>query len=115
MKKCKLFLILALGLSGLASADIVTKVNAVETVTSNISVPTTPNGRLMFRPCDSSCDKKFIAVRLTPLTTYRVNGKAVNFLDFRREFVNQRRNGDDYALVSYETETSTATSVNIVF
>jgi len=111
----KIFLIAVLGLSGLANADIVTVINAVETATSNVSVPTAPNGRLMFRPCDSKCDEKFIAVRLTPQTKYAVNGQAVNFLDFRKEFFNQRGKGDGYALVSYETETSTATSVRISY
>lgn len=111
----KIYLIVALSLSGLVNADVVTVVNAVETVTSNISVPTSPNGRLMFRPCDTACDAKFIAVRLTPETRYSVNGQAMSFTDFRREFFNRRRGGDDYALVSYDTETSTATSVFIDF
>lgn len=113
MKLRKLFLILALALYGQAHAGIVTVINAVETVTSNISVPTTPSGRLMFRPCDSECDAKFIAVRLAPETKYFVKGQQVDFVGFRAEFFNRRHDGDDYALVSYDTETSTATSVMI--
>ena len=61
----KILLILGLAVSMAAQASIVTEVEAVETVTSNISVPTSTNGRLMFRPCADSCEEKFIAVRLT--------------------------------------------------
>ncbi len=53
----KIYLILALSVSSLAAADVVTVVDAVETVTSNSSVPATPSGRLMFRPCDSDCEE----------------------------------------------------------
>lgn len=109
----KFFLILALAVSTTATADIVTVVDAVETVTSNISVPTTPNGRLMFRPCDADCDESFIAVRLTPETTYHVRGTAVDFVEFRRQFFNLRRGGEGYALVSYDTESKSATSIRI--
>lgn len=109
----KIILILALATGGYATADIVTVVNAVETVTSNISVPTTPNGRLMFRPCDGECDEKFIAVRLTPETMYSVRGTRVDFVEFRRLFFNMRRDGEGFALVSYDTESNSATSIRI--
>ena len=115
MELRKILLIMALAFGGLANADIVTKVAAVETITSNISVPTAPNGRLMFRPCDTACEEKFVVVRLTNGTSYAVNGQAVDFLEFRRQFFNRRRGGDDYALVSYETESKTVTSINIAF
>ena len=111
----KVFLILALAAGGLAQADIFTKINAVETITSNVSVPTAPNGRLMFRPCDAECDEKFVIVRLTGDTQYFVNERAVDFTEFRRQFFNRRSRADDYALVSYDTESSTATSVTIAF
>jgi len=111
----KVFLILALTFGGYAVADIVTAINAVETVTSNISVPTSPNGRLMFRPCGGECEEKFITVRLTPETTYVVAGEAVDFLGFRQAFYNLRRGSDGYALVSYDTKLETATNVRLGF
>ena len=109
----KFLLLLALAVSNSATADIVTIVDAVETVTSNISVPTSSNGRLMFRPCDSVCEENFIAVRLTPETTYYVHGDAVKFVDFRRQFFNLRRRGEGYALVSFNTKSKTATNIQI--
>lgn len=111
----KVFLILALTLGSYATADVVTMVDAVETVTSNISVPTSPSGRLMFRPCDSECEEKFISVRLTPETTFVVSGQAVDFLGFRQAFFNLRRSDDGYALVSYDTKSKTVTSVQLGF
>jgi hypothetical protein len=103
----------ALGLGVSAQADIVTVVDAVETITSNISIPTSTNGRLMFRPCSEKCDEKFIVVRLTPESKFIVSGQHLNFNDFRDAFLRVRQNGDDYALVSYATKTNTVTSVNI--
>ena len=109
----KFFLVLALAVCNSATADIVTVVDAVETLTSNISVPTTPNGRLMFRPCDGVCEENFIAIRLTPETTYYVHGDAVDFVDFRRQFFSLRRGGEGYALVSFNTKSKIATNIQI--
>jgi hypothetical protein len=109
----KFFLISAFAISNSAAGDIVTVVDAIETVTSNISVPTSPNGRLMFRPCDGVCEENFIAVRLTPETTYHVYDGTVDFVEFRRQFFNLRRGGEGYALVSFDTESKTATSIRI--
>ena len=113
MELRKIILILALALTGPASADIVTLVKAVETVTSNVSVPTSDNGRLMFRPCAEECEEKFVIVRLTGDTTFFVRSQRVNFLDFRQAFYNMRRGDEDYALVSYDVEAKTVTSVSI--
>ncbi len=106
------FLIL-LGVCGFAHSQIVTIVEAVEVSRSNISVPTSANGRMMFKPCAGKCDAKFVAVRLTPATRYFVDQKPVDFLGFRAAFFNSGRGTDDYALVSYEKESNTATSVNL--
>ncbi len=109
----KILVVLALFASGTAAADIVTKVEAVETSTSNVSVPTAPNGRLMFKPCSGDCDEKFIIVRLTPETVYTVGSQRTDFLGFRRAFFNMRRGKDGYALVAFDVEKSTVTSVTI--
>jgi len=109
----KLILIATLGFCGIANAEVVTIVDAVETVTSNISFPTTASGRLMFRPCAGECDEKFIVTRLTPETIYSIGGRKVDFREFRTAFLNMRKGGDDYALVSYHTETNTVASLNI--
>lgn len=113
MKFRNIAISLLLGACGLAHGQIVTLIEAVEVSRSNISVPTSGNGRLMFRPCAGECDAKFIAVRLTPETRYFIDQKPVDFLGFRAAFFNSRRGNDDYALVSYEKESNAATSVTL--
>ncbi len=105
--------ILALALCMSATADIVTVIDAVETSAANLNVPTSLNGRLTFKPCAEACDEKFIAVRLTPETQFVVRGQQVNFADFRRAFYKVPRSRIYYALVSYDTENRTVTSVHL--
>ena len=109
----KIVSILALLICVSAAADIVTVVDAVETSAANVNFPTSTNGQLTFKPCAEACDEEFISVRLTPLTRFFVHGQAMNFVDFRREFYKLRRGDDDYALVSYDTEERTVTSVHL--
>lgn len=106
-------LLLALSLSLSAMADLVTVVRAVEVSTSNINVPTSTNGRMSFKPCGGECDAEYLSVRLTPATMFEVNGEATDFIGFRAAFYNLARNKDHYALVSYDTQSSTVTSVFI--
>ncbi len=105
-------LIALLGIALPAMADITTLINAVETSTSNVTVPTASNGNLSFKPCADNCEE-IIRVRLTPETSYVLNGVAMEFIDFRREFYKLRRGSEDYALVSYDTEKNTVTSVRV--
>ena len=109
----RIVLILAFALSVSATADIVTVIDAVETSAANVNVPTSTNGQLTFKPCADACDEEFISVRLTPETQFVVRGQQVNFADFRREFYKLRRRSVDYALVSYDTEKRTVTSVHL--
>jgi len=109
----KIVMALALALSGLAAADIVTVVDAVETVATNVIVPTSTNGRLLFRPCADNCDDPYRSVRLTPETRFVVRGQSMNFVDFRKYFYNLRSRGETYTLISYETSSKIVTSVNL--
>jgi len=106
-------LLLALGLSMNAAADLVTVVRAVEVTTSNINMPTSTNGRLSFKPCAGECDAEFLSARLTPATEFKVDGSAQSFVDFREAFFNLPRGKDHYALVSYDAKSFIVTSVHI--
>ncbi len=101
-----------LSISVPAVAEIVTLIDAVETSTANLTLPTASNGNLMFKPCAGDCEE-IIRVRLTPETSFVLNGVAMEFIDFRREFYNLRRGSEDYALVSYDTQKNTVTSVRV--
>ena len=100
-------------MSQLASAQIVTKINAVEVSPANIILPGGADGMMTFRPCDGQCDEDYIRVRLSAESKYTVDGKTVEFADFRREFATIKRIDTSYALVAYETETNTVTSIQI--
>ena len=112
MKFRMIILLAGLSIGMAATADIVTLVDAVETSTANLSVPTSSNGNLSFKPCATGCDQ-IIRVRLTPETRFVLHGVPMDFADFRREFNKMRRASKDYALVSFDTQRNTVTSVEI--
>jgi hypothetical protein len=93
--------------------QIETVIRAVEIAPSNIILPADNSGMMTFRPCDDDCDEDYIRVRLSAGTKFSVNGENVKFADFRRELVTIKRAARSYALVTYETETNTVTSIQI--
>lgn len=114
MKLRKIVPALLLSLALPAMAEITTLIDAVETSVANINVPPGPNGRLSFKACGTACDDaELIVVRLTPATIYTVRGQVMNFKDFRKAFYNLRAGAEGYALVTYDTERDTVTSVLI--
>ena len=88
-------------------------IDAVETSASDIIIPATLNGTMTFKPCAGECDREHKRARLTPDTKFALNGKAVKFEEFRREFAIIKRGDKSYALVSYDTETNTVTKIEI--
>jgi len=88
-------------------------VDAVETSPDDIILPATVNGTMTFKPCAGDCDAKHQRARLTAETIYTLNGRAVKFEDFRREFATIKLSDKSYALVSYDTETNTVTKIDI--
>jgi hypothetical protein len=103
-------LLLALCFSLPSFGDLKTLVEAKETSTAFMNVPTTDNSRMTFKGCE---DCEFISVRLTPATAYYVRGEAMTFANFRKSFNNLKRSTEDYALVTYDTESGTATSIRV--
>lgn len=109
----KIVVALALVMSGPANADVVTMVDAVETITANINVPTSTNGRLMFKACAEDCDLDFVSVRLTPNTAFYFDEVRLTFAEFRAKFYNLPRASENYALVTYDTQAKIVTSVDV--
>ena len=103
-------LLLAVCISAPALGDLKTLVEAKETNPSFMNVPTSENGRMTFKTCE---DCEFISVRLTPETRYYLRGETLTFSAFRTGFNSLRRSTEDYALVTYDTETNTVTSVRV--
>jgi len=98
-----------------AMSQLTTLIESVEVSTAVVRVPTSLNGRMSFKPCESRCDADYISVRLTPETRFVVQGQATSFADFRRDFNNSRGGADGYALISYDTEKNIVMSVEIAF
>jgi hypothetical protein len=96
-----------------AMAQLVTLINAVETSPANIILPANTSGSMTFRPCADECDKDYKRVNLSPSTKFSVNGKAVKYDEFRRNFAIIKRAETSYALVTYEVETNTLISIEL--
>lgn len=96
-----------------ALAQLKTVMNAVETAPSNIILPGNTNGMVTFRPCDDQCDEEYKRVSLNANTRFTVDGKAVKYDEFRREFATIKRAESSYALVSYNTDTNTVISIQL--
>ena len=88
-------------------------INAIETAPANIILPANTSGMMTFRPCASECDKDYKRVQLSAGTTFSVNGKAVKFDEFRRNFATIKRAASSYALVTYEVETNRLISIQL--
>ncbi len=93
-----------------AAADIKIVTRAVETSTAFISMPTSENSRLRFKSCD---DCEFLEVQLTSATQYFLRGQPMLFVEFRKQFNDLRQSKEDYALVTFDTETNAVTSVRV--
>jgi len=96
-----------------AFAQMATVVDAVETTPNNIILPATINGMVTFKPCVGECDKEHKRARLTDATIFAIDGRAVKFDQFRRNFLAKSRSDESYALVSYELDTNTVTRIEI--
>ena len=108
LRKLVAVVTLAACLPGMADIRIVTR--AVETSTAFMSMPTSENSRLMFKSCN---DCEMFEVRLTAATQFVLRGKPMPFAEFRKQFSNLRQSKDDYALVTFDTETNAVTSVRV--
>ncbi|MCI0516653.1 MAG: hypothetical protein L0Y45_02360 [Woeseiaceae bacterium] len=93
-----------------ATADIRIVTRAVETSTAYMNMPTTDSSRLLFKSCD---DCEIFEVRLTPATLFILRGEQLPFAEFRKQFNSLRQSKDDYALVTFDTETNAVSSVRV--
>ncbi len=79
MKIKTLFAIALLSISFAAAGQVVSQ--AYEVAIGNFRAPISQNGVAVFKECDD-CERRL--VRVTPATRYTINGKSVQFDDFRK-------------------------------
>ena len=108
-----LAMVLVVSVPAMAERQIVTVINAIETSPANIILPANTSGMMTFRPCASKCEKDYKRVQLSAGTKFSVNGKAVKFDEFRRNFAIIKRAASSYALVTYEVETNRLISIRL--
>ena len=108
-------LVLLAAIAGIqpAIAQIENVINAVETAPANIILPASNSGMMTFRPCDGECDEDHVRVRVTPETTFSVDGSGVKWDDFRKMFPTVRQSDSGYALVSYDTKNKVLISLEV--
>ena len=112
---CKIAVLVMLLFGMPVMAQLSTLIEAVEVSPSVINLPTSPNGNLRFQPCEERCKADYISVRLTSSTRFVIQGEVVTFADFRKAFYNKRRSADGYALITFDTNKHTATSVEVSY
>lgn len=87
-----------------AFGQIETQDLAVEVAPTNVDFPSAATGVVTFQPCADACDAPFDRVSLSAGTVYTLNGQAVRFDDFRKQFTLLKGDADAYALVVYNVE-----------
>lgn len=113
IRKSLLLLAMACCAPAVAEFQIVTLVNSVETSPVNMILPATTNGMMTYRGCSEECDMEYERARLTDNTTFTVDGKKVNFDDFRQVYAEIRNLESSYALVSVDLKLGTVTNIDL--
>ena len=100
--------LVSLGLSLAAGADVVSA--AYEVALSEFRAPASANGAAVFRACDG-CEQKL--VRVTESTLYKLNGKTVRLIDFRKAISQARNRNNIPVIVLHHLETDTIQSIDV--
>ncbi|MDX2410619.1 MAG: hypothetical protein QNK34_01565 [Woeseiaceae bacterium] len=110
MKIKTLFAITLLSISFAAAGQVVSQ--AYEVAIGNFRAPVSQNGVAVFKECDD-CESRL--VRVTPATRYSINGKSVQFDDFRKTVgpAGSRRRGDVIVLHHLESDTIESITVSL--
>jgi len=93
-----------------ALADFKTVSIAYEIKAQSLSVPTSQNSRIRFSECDD-CESK--SARLTPSTSYTVNGRNVRFDKFRQTLRSLNDADTRPVILLHHLESDTVVSVSV--
>jgi len=91
-----------------ASAEFVTVSRAYEIALSDFRAPATESGAAIFRTC-ADCD--FLTVRVTPRTTYEINGRKLDLHKFREQIFKIREREPVTVIVLHHLESDTVLSI----
>jgi hypothetical protein len=106
----KLLAALLMTLSLSAAADFTTVDLGYEVALSDMTVPVTSSGSLVFKECED-CDAKMI--RMTPETRFIVNGRTVQLKDFRKRVFQVRDRSSVPVTIMHHLDSDTVTSISV--
>lgn len=106
----KLLVALLITFSLSAAADFETIEEGYEVALSNMSVPVTSSGSLVFKEC-LDCDAK--AIRMTPHTRFVVNGRTVALKEFRKRVFQVNDRTSVAVSIMHHLESDTIASVSV--
>lgn len=110
MKIKTLFAIALLSITFAATGQVVSQ--AYEVAIEDFRAPVSQNGVAAFKECDD-CERRL--VRVTPDTRYTINGKSMQFDDFRKTIgpAGSRKYGDVIVLHHLESDTIESITVSL--
>lgn len=94
--------------SSIAFANDAPPTKTFEVSINSLRLPVSPNGTVSLRECDD-CD--YHAIRVTPNTQYRINGKNLRLTEFRKAVLDLKRRGDRTVNVTRDDTTNTVDAV----
>jgi hypothetical protein len=101
-------LLLTIGLS--ANAEFRTITRAYEIALSDLRVPGTASGSLIFKKC-ADCDSQVIL--MSSRTQFIVNGESVGIKEFRKNVFRVRDRRREVIIVKHHLESDTITSLRV--
>jgi hypothetical protein len=106
----KLLILVLLGLSLSAAADLTTITAAYEVAVTDLRLPVSENGTLTFKRCPN-CDAQ--TLRVTSKTRYVVNDRDTPLAEFKNQLRRVRNRKTEAATVMHHLESNTITAVRV--
>ena len=111
MRIPKIITALTLCISFSAAAEFTTVELAYEIALSDLTVPVTSTGIVIFREC-SDCEPHLVL--MTRHTQFLVNGHAVELKEFRKSVFQVRERDTKAVIIKHHLANDTITSLNVV-
>jgi len=106
----KLLVALLMTLSLSATADFITTEEGYEVALSDMTVPVTSTGSLVFKECED-CDAK--SIRMSRNTRFIVGGRTVELQEFRKRVFQVRDRTSVPVTIMHHLESDTIVSVSV--
>ena len=106
----KLLILVLLGLSFSAAADLTTITAAYEVAVSDLRLPVSENGTLTFKQCPD-CEAQ--TLRVTSNTRYVVNDRGTELAEFKNQLRRVRNRKTVAATVMHHLESNTITAISL--